>query len=348
MKKFLPLIFVIVLVAACSGSPSDPNAGTATPTSTAACLACATPASSETPTGTAIPPASTPTGTAMPAATMTALPPTATPTDSPTATGTATLAPTDTPTATHCSGYTLMQETAFGHLPNDPIYKNMDIGDGQLTAVIQAWDRKDPSVTFMAIVDSGYNLDFEADTIACTFWYFTGTPTSIYCRANEMWQEKGGNIYRLYVGNHEIPNWSTEFPSDWAMKTWVFTDTTINVPNAIWNSVTVQRGDVSHTFGSGSWTYGQLWDGVNANKVYHFIVTPGWVTNSPKYQGTVWTVSGITSETVNTLIMRFTQMTSEVQLRDDHPMVIKVYCGPETQKPSGWTSIPHGWTCMTQ
>lgn len=354
--KFFTFMIVLVLMTACSGVNNPIGASTPTPTGTPNIIPvpCVTILEGETITieqGKAVERTIANGYTAVitcngnkvsvtyreptPTSTVT-LPPTATNTALP---ATATLEPA-------CTGYTMLQETPFGHKPSDPIFKNMDVGDNQLTAVVEAWDRNDPNTAFIAIIDQVYNLDFERETIAGTYFYFSGEPAAVYCRANEMWSEMGGSAYRLYVGNHQAPaGWSTDFPSTWTMKTWVFTETTINVQGANWNAVTAQISS-DHTYGSADWTYGQLWDGINASKVYPFIVAPNWKITSPKYQGTVWSINGITNLTTDTLLMRFAQMTSEVELRDDHPTVFKYYCGPENLRPSGWNTMPDGWTCI--
>lgn len=284
------------------------------------------------------------TSTSVPA-TATALVPLCSPCEQP---AVATAEPTTQPTATcepTCSGWTMVQETKFGQ-PN-PILNDMDVGDASLTAVIEAWDPSTPDTVFIAIVDQMNSLDFEREKISGTYWYFTGDPEAVYCRASQMASEMGGKAYKLYVGSHQAPaGWSKVFPSSWKMKTWVFVEPKIEVPGAAWDKQSVQVGDISHTYGSDDWTYGQLWDGEDASEVYHFIVWPGWSITTPKYQGTVWSVSGVTFETVDLLIMRFEQMTSdEVEQRDDHPTINTYYCGPQDFQPSGWNVMPNGWSC---
>lgn len=238
-----------------------------------------------------------------------------------------------------CSGYAIISESPFD------VINNMDVGDGELHAIVLANDKVNPDTTFLAVIEKTYNLDFEAPFIQGKFWYLKGPIESVVCKAEEMERNSGRGLYRLYVGSSNPPaGWSNVFPRGWAMHIKRFTNVTIEVPGASWSEpINRELKDTSPIGSDRGVIYGQVWDGKDAKLVYHFIVEAGHRVIFTQLQGTYWVVTGYTDR--NTLIARFDQMSAEVVQRDDGPTVYKYYIGPTTSVPTGWSgALPSGWT----
>lgn len=220
------------------------------------------------------------------------------------------------------------------------VNSNMDTGDQAGWTVTYAEDNTGAS--FLAIIELGLNLEFESTRIRGKYWLLDGDQTGVVCFA----LQKAAIIgcpYLLYVGKQTPPpGWNTAYPRGWKM----FTNQPFKEPKAVDNGVwsdSVNRsikenrpiGDAEGVI------YGQFWDGSDAKHVIHTIVAPGYSLTFTGYQGTSWKVIGGDPQA------RFNQMTREVEERDDHPDVKKVYCGPKI--PQGWDkALPSGWTCKVR
>lgn len=274
----------------------------------------------------------TPTTTTQPAEPTATLAPTNTPMP------TATTEPTATPEALACNVYVV---TTYDY----DVLKNQDEGDSWswsvTTAVNPAGDR------FVAIVEPGANLDFEAERIVGETWKLNGEPEEALCFANQVYAKNQG--YRLYVGPGTVPtDWSTEFPTGWVMKTWNYEEQALE-PGGTWlDPITVTHDQTDRTYGMETGNgYFQLWNPATG-EVVHLIVSAGSELTIPLgFQGTGWFNEG---GDWSMFVARSNQATGEVWQRDDHPQISKYFCGPALDDaqlyPSGWEStLPSGWGC---
>lgn len=222
------------------------------------------------------------------------------------------------------------------------VVSNMDVGDGSLISLTLAQDAT--GAAFVALIEPGYNLDFESAMISGKFIQTKADLITAVCAGNEM-ATNAGNVYRLYVGNANTPEgWSKDFPSGWKMSITAYDNVQIDVPGAVWIPTNVALTDASHIYGNANdWTYVQLWDGNDSTKPLHIIIEPGATIATKPLQGTAWVITNVNDSNVALAIARFLQMTDEVLHRDDRPTITTIYVGAQTP-PTGWeTTLPADW-----
>lgn len=216
------------------------------------------------------------------------------------------------------------------------IQDNMDVGDPKLRSVVYAKDAT--GADFVAIIEPGYNLDFESVSMTGKYMQTTASINDVLCTATAM------SDNRLYVGPGEPPTGFTkQYPGGWKMNTTQYTDTKIETEGATWDTVNIALSDAEHKYGDRTAiTICQLWDGSDAKHVYHVIVEPGSTVSSPDLQGTCWMVSGGNAKEI---YARATQMAEEVKLRDDNPVIDLIFVGDVTNLPNSWEEgLPSGWS----
>lgn len=237
------------------------------------------------------------------------------------------------PTCT--SSATVKSETPFD------VNSNMDTGDGAGWVVTYGYD--DTGSRFVAIIEIGWNLDFESTRIRGKYWLLDGDVVSVTCFAKNIAATAGVSNF-LYVGSDDAPvGFAKEVVRGWKMTmTQPFTEVKVDTGAAAWSdSMNRNKKDTAAMGDQTGVIYAQLWDGVDSSKVLHLIVAMGYEVKFTGLQGTLWKVTGGDAVSVQD---RFDQMSREVELRDDQPVVIKLYCGSST--PTGWSaSLPNGWSC---
>lgn len=221
------------------------------------------------------------------------------------------------------------------------VQSNMDVGDPGMVSMVYAWDKVNKPSSFVGVIDILKNLDFENPQIQGQYMHFLTLDDAV-CYAKDM-ASKLGVTNLIFVGDGSAPySFTTSLPiTGWKMSVTTYTDKPIEITGATWTTLNVSLED-KHSFGdTKQWFYGQFWDGANSKQVFHFVVEPGYLVTTPKYQGTVWSVL---TDDGKMLVSRFLQMTAEVVQRDDAPAVTQFYCGAGTA-PSGWSKSLSNWTC---
>lgn len=235
-----------------------------------------------------------------------------------------------------CTSLTVKSETPFD------IQTNMDTGDAAGWVVTYGYD--DTGSKFVAVIEAMWNLDFESTHIKGKYWLLDGDVASVICFAQEKAASTGTSDL-LYVGTNDAPTGFTkEFVRGWKMtSSQPFNEVKVDTGAANWSDAfNRSKKDTDPIGDKAGVIYGQLWDGADSSKVTHFIVSMGYMVKFTGLQGTYWMVTGGDAKSVQD---RFDQMTREVETRDDHPVVTKVFCGDST--PTGWSNtMPSGWTCQ--
>lgn len=289
-----------------------------------------------------------PAATETPAAEVTEAP-TAEPTEAPTEVATAevteaaTAEPTEAPVVegTEPADTCLTQLNASAMVPFS-VDQNMDVGDGSLASLVFAQDAT--GANFVAIIEKGYSLDFESAKITGKFLQTDAGMADVICAGNELAQNTA-TAAKLYIGAGMTPDgWTKSYPAGWKMFSWTYQEATIEVPGSEWTTSNIALTDQLHEYGvEDNFVYCQLWNSSDAKLVYHVIAESDYVVSSPAMQGTCWIVTGTYDKTE--LLKRFAQMTDEVILRDNHPVVVKIFAGVEA--PSNWNDeLPEGWTSV--
>jgi hypothetical protein len=254
------------------------------------------------------------------------------------AAATSTPMPTATPEASACNVYVV---TTYDY----DVLKNQDEGDSWSWSVTTATNPG--GNRFVAIIEPGANLDFEAERIIGQSWKLNGTFDEALCFANDVYANYQG--YRLYVGPNEAPaDWNTAFAPGWIMKSWNYEEQALESGGTWLDPITVVHDQSDRTYGMENGNgYFQLWNPATG-EVVHLIVSAGFELTIPlHFQGTGWFNEG---GDWSMFVARSNQATGEVWERDDHPQINKLFCGPDVDNahayPSGWNnSLPDGWVC---
>lgn len=224
---------------------------------------------------------------------------------------------------------------------------NLDVGDAKLTSLLYVANNSGDSL--VALIDPVFNYDVEAPKMTGAYYQTNEwSVEKLTCAAREL-ADQNGVTNLVYIGLGETPSgFSRDYHvTGFTTSIWVYTEAPIDTTPARWETFTAAKSDRSHMYGNNdAYMYGQFWNGINSKTVYHWITEPGWQITTPALQGTYWAVYDW-SDVLDLVLARFIQMTGEVEQRDGHPLVIKVYCG-YNDSPTGYskpTQPSDDWIC---
>lgn len=223
---------------------------------------------------------------------------------------------------------------------------NLDVGDAMLTSILFTENGSGDSL--VAIIDPVFNYDVEAPNMTGVYYQTADVSMDDIACAARLLAEQNDVTNLVYIGLGDAPEGFTKDYKVNGFKTsiWIYTEMPIETGSAHWATFTAAKSDKNHTYGNNdAYAYGQFWNGTNSKTVYHWITEPGWQITTPKLQGTYWEISSF-SDVWDLVLERFVQMTGEVEQRDGHPTVVKIYCG-DNDAPTGYSTPtqPSDWVC---